>query len=116
MKKYLTIDDLLAFCKQSKMDNFSAKDAGGPIIIQSFGEISTSDTTTMGLTPCTLQACHTELNKNHSFIEDSVMQNALASFANRPILGYVHQLDDESWDFFFFFIEKEEDGDEARVE
>lgn len=116
MKKYLTIEDLLTFCKQSNMNTFSAKDAGGPIIIQSFGEINTSDTSTMGLTPCTLQACHTELNRNHSFIEDGVMQNALASFSNRPILGYVHQLDDESWDFWDHRMEIEEDGDEARVE
>ena len=116
MKKYLTIEDLIAFCKQSNMNTFSAKDAGGPIIIQSFGEINTSDTSTMGLTPCTLQACHTELNRNHSFIEDDVMQNALASFSNRPILGYVHQLDDESWDFWDHRMEIEEDGDEARVE
>ena len=116
MKKYLTIEDLLTFCKQSNMNTFSAKDAGGPIIIQSFGEINTGDTSTMGLTPCTLQACHTELNKNHSFIEDSVMQNALASFSNRPILGYVHQLDDESWDFWDHRMEIEEDGDKARVE
>lgn len=116
MKKYLTIEDLFTFCKQSNMNTFSAKDAGGPIIIQSFGEINTSDTSTMGLTPCTLQACHTELNKNHSFIEDSVMQNALASFSNRPILGYVHQLDDESWDFWDHRMEIEEDGDKARVE
>ena len=116
MKKYLTIEDLLTFCKQSNMNTFSAKDAGGPIIIQSFGEMNTSDTSTMGLTPCTLQACHTELNKNHSFIEDSVMQNALASFSNRPILGYVHQLDDESWDFWDHRMEIEEDGDKTRVE
>ena len=116
MKKYLTIDDLLVFCKQSNMNTFSAKDAGGPIIIQSFGEINTSDTSTMGLTPCTLQACHTELNKNHSFIEDSVMQNALASFSNRPILGYVYQLDDGSWDFWDHRMSIEEDGDETRVE
>ena len=116
MKKYLTIEDLIAFCKQSNMNTFSAKDAGGPIIIQSFGEINTSDTSTMGLTPCTLQACHTELNRNHSFIEDDVMQNALASFSNRPILGYVHQLDDGSWDFWDHRMEIEEDGDEARVE
>lgn len=116
MKKYLTIEDLITFCKQSNMNTFSAKDAGGPIIIQSFGEMNTSDTSTMGLTPCTLQACHTELNRNHSFIEDSVMQNALASFSNRPILGYVHQLDDESWDFWDHRMEIEEDGDKARVE
>ena len=40
-RKYLTIDDLLSFCMQSKLDNFSAKDAGGPIIVQSFGKIKT---------------------------------------------------------------------------
>ena len=116
MKKYLTIEDLLTFCKQSNMNTFSAKDAGGPIIIQSFGEINTSYTSTIGLTPCTLQACHTELNKNHSFIDDSVMQNALASFSNRPILGYVYQLNDGSWDFWDHRVSIEEDGDETRVE
>ena len=116
MKKYLTIEDLLAFCKQSNMNTFSAKDAGGPIIIQSFGEISAGDTTTMGLTPCTLQACHTELNKNQSYIEDSVMKKALSSFSNRPILGYVYQLDDGSWDFWDHRMKIEEDGDETRVE
>lgn len=116
MKKYLTIEDLLAFCKQSNMNTFSAKDAGGPIIIQSFGEIRTSDTTTIGLTPCTLQACHTELNKNQSYIEDSVMEKALSSFSNRPILGYVYQLDDGSWDFWDHRMKIEEDGDESRVE
>lgn len=116
MRKYLTIEDLLMFCKQSNMNTFSAQEAGGPIIVQSFGEISTSDTTTMGLTPCTLQACHTELNKNHSFIEDDVMNNALASFANRPILGYVHQLDDGSWDFWDHRMSIEENGNESRLE
>lgn len=115
-KKYLTIDDLLLFCKQSNMNSFSAKDAGGPIIIQSFGEAEISDTTTMGLTPCSLKACHTELNKNQSFIGENVMQNALASFANRPILGYIHQLEDGTWDFYDHRMAIEEDGDDARVE
>lgn len=115
-KKYLTIDDLLSFCMQSKLDNFSAKDAGGPIIVQSFGKIKTEDTTTMGLTPCTLMACHTELNRNKSFIEESVMNNALASFSNRPILGYIHQLEDGTWNFWDHRMSIEEDGDETRIE
>lgn len=115
-KKYLTIDDLLSFCMQSKMDNFSAKDVGGPIIVQSFGKIKTEDTTTMGLTPCTLMACHTELNRNQSFIAESVMNNALASFSNRPILGYIHQLEDGSWNFWDHRMSIEEDGDETRIE
>lgn len=115
-KKYLTIDDLLLFCKQSNMNNFSAKDAGGPIIIQSFGKAEVSDATTMGLTSCTLKACHTELNRNQSFIEESVMQKALTSFANRPILGFTHQLEDGTWDFYDHRMSIEEDGDYTRIE
>ena len=116
IKKYLTIDDLLVFCESSKMDCFSAKEAGGPIIVQSFGKIKMEDTTMAGLTPCTLYACHTELNKNKSFIEDEVMNNALDSFANRPILGYIHQLDDGSWNFWDHRVAIEEDGDNTRIE
>lgn len=115
-KKYLTIEDLLSFCKQSNLSNFSAKDAGGPIIVQSFGTIEASDNTTVGLTPCVLKACHTELNLNKSFIADDVMQNALASFSNRPILGYVHQLDDGTYHFWDHRMEIIEDGDETRIE
>lgn len=114
--KYLTIDDLLLFCKQSNMNNFSAKEAGGPIIIQSFGKAEMSDTTTMGLTSCTLQACHTELNRNKSFIEEDVMQKALSSFANRPILGYIHQLEDGTWNFWDHRMQIEEDGEDTRIE
>lgn len=115
-KKYLTIDDLLLFCQQSNLSNFSAKESGGPIIIQSFGKAEISDSTTVGLTPCTLQACHTELNRNKSFIEENVMQKALASFANRPILGYIHQLEDGTWNFYDHRVVVEEDGEEGRLE
>ena len=113
-KKYLTIKDLLLFCKETNLTNFSAQDANGPIIIQSFGKIETSNNTTMGLTPCTLQACHTELNNNKSFIAESVAESALASFSNRPILAYIHQLDDGTWNFWDHRMEIEEDGDRIK--
>ena len=115
-KKYLTIEDLLLFCKQSNLHNFSAVEAGGPIILQSFGKAEIADTTKSGLTPCTLQACHTELNKNASFIDENTMNKALASFANRPILGYIHQLEDGSWNFMDHRMELQEDGDDVRIE
>ena len=112
-KKYLTLADLLAFCEQTNLNSFSSRDANGPIILQSFGEIQTSDTTTMGLTPCTLMACHTELNRNQSYIEEDVMNNALASFSNRPILAYIHQLEDGTWNFYDhrIAVEENEDGE-----
>lgn len=50
---------------------------------------------TEGLMPVTLQACHTELNVNRSFIAEDVMTAALPSFSNRPILGYIHEVDGE---------------------
>lgn len=115
-KKYLTIEDLLLFCKQSNLHNFSAVEAGGPIILQSFGKAEIADTTKAGLTPCTLQACHTELNKNASFIDENTMNKALSSFANRPILGYIHQLEDGSWNFMDHRMELQEDGDDVRIE
>ena len=116
-KKYLTIEDLLTFCKQTNLNTFSSRDAGGPIVIQSFGKIKMSDNTTMGLTPCTLMACHTELNRNKSFITEDVMNQALSSFSNRPILGYIHQLEDGTWNFWDHRMSVEEnEDDEARVE
>lgn len=50
---------------------------------------------TEGLMPVTLQACHTELNVNRSFIAEDVMTAALPSFSNRPILGYIHEVNGE---------------------
>ncbi len=118
-KKYLTINDLLLFCKQNNLQTFSAKQAGGPIVIQSFGQIEAGtdvDTSKMGLIPCSLMACHTELNNNQSYIAEDVMQKGLNSFANRPILGFIHQLDDGSWDFYDHRMIIDDSEDEARVE
>lgn len=116
-KKYLTIEDLISFCQQSNLTNFSAKEADGPIIIQSFGKIESSDNAMMGLTACTLQACHTELNNNKSFISEDVMNNALSSFYNRPILAFIHQTEEGEWNFWDHRMTIEEDyNGEARVE
>lgn len=115
-KKFYTIDDLYNFCKENHFEKFSSAEKGAPLIVQSFGEIEAADTSTMGLTPCTLMACHTELNRNKSFISEESMNNALKSFSNRPILGYIHKLDDGTWNFWDHRMSIEEDGDESRVE
>lgn len=112
--KLLTLDDLLAFCEKGSLTSFSASEAGGPIVLQSFGEI-VSDEVQDGLVKCKLKACHTELNRNKSFIADDVMSNALATFANRPILAYIHQLDDGSWDFYDHRMEIVGEGEDAKV-
>ena len=99
-KKFYTLDDLYDFCKTNDFSRFSAKESGGPIIVQSLGEFEAQVESTQGFVPVTLQACHTELNRNLSFISEETMTKALPTFANKPILGYIHQLEDGSYDFY----------------
>ena len=123
-KRYYTLDDLYQFCKNNNFSHFSAKESGGPIIVQSYGEFETQEfeskvESTQGLVPVTLQACHTELNRNLSFISEDTMTKALPSFANKPILGYIHQLDDGTYDFYthnISYVEDEDSEDGMRIE
>ena len=123
-KRYYTLDDLYQFCKNNNFSHFSAKESGGPIIVQSYGEFETQEfnskvESTQGLVPVTLQACHTELNRNLSFISEDTMTKALPSFANKPILGYIHQLDDGTYDFYthnISYVEDEDSDDGVRIE
>ena len=118
-KKFYTLDDLYKFCKNNNFSHFSAKESGGPIIIQSYGEFAAQTESNQGLVPVTLQACHTELNRNSSFISEDTMTKALSSFANKPILGYIHQLDDGSFDFYAHnvtYVEDENSEDGMRIE
>ena len=119
MRKYLTLDDLLLFCKKNNFNHFSAKEADGPIIVQTPGRFELSSDANTGLQPVKLVACHTSLNRNGSFISKDVMEKALPSFSNRPILGYIHQLEDGTWDFYSHNMEviaDENEADGARVE
>lgn len=109
---YLTLDDLYTFCKKNNFSHFSAKDAHGPIIVHTPGQFEASDTSTNGLLPVKLQACHTGVNRNKSYISMESMTDALPTFSNRPILGYIHQLDDGTWDFYSHNVKIVEDEDE----
>ena len=118
-RKYLTLDDLLLFCKKNNFNHFSAKEADGPIIVQTPGKFELSGDANIGLQPVKLVACHTSRNRNGSYISKDVMEAALPSFSNRPILGYIHQLEDGTWDFYSHNIEVVEDENEkdgARID
>lgn len=118
-KKYLTLDDLLLFCKENNFSHFSANEAGGPIVVQTPGFFEATDNSKNGLLPVKLQACHTGLNRNNSSISTETMNAALPSFSNRPILGYIHQLEDGTWDFYSHnmeFVEDENEEDGVRLD
>ena len=111
-KKYLTLDDLLLFCKENNFSHFSANEAGGPIVVHEPATFEVVDNSKNGLLPVKLQACHTGLNRNNSSISAETMTAALPSFSNRPILGYIHQLEDGTFDFYSHNMEIVEDEHE----
>lgn len=118
-RKYLTLDDLLLFCKKNNFSHFCAKEADGPIIVQTPGRFELNGDTNAGLLPVKLYACHTNENRNGSSISKSTMETALPSFSNRPILGYIHQLEDGTWDFDSHNIEvvaDENEKDGSRID
>lgn len=98
--RLLTLDDLIQFySKKKKSMSFNAEKSGEPIVVQVDGKMSfAKEDFSMGLTPVSLQACHTEKNLNKSSISFETMQNRmLPSFKNRPILGYIHTVDGEPY-------------------
>lgn len=119
-KRLLYIEDLYDFYsnKYKRSTKFSAEKTGEPLVVQVHGRVNfdESDKNKDGLLPVHLQSCHTDLNVNGSNIDSSVMEAALPSFSNRPILGYIHKVTtDENpegqWDFYSHNMHEDENGD-----
>lgn len=118
-KKYFTIEDLIRFCEQKKMYNFSSKESGKPIVIQAIQDFSSADIeeTEDNKLYAKVRVCHTLLNRNGSYISEDSMKAAMPSLKYSPLLANIHQLDDGTWDFHShdYHIEKDEDGNENVV-
>nr|DAK83972.1 MAG TPA: hypothetical protein [Caudoviricetes sp.] len=119
-KRLLYIEDLYDFYsnKYKRSTKFSAGKTGEPLVVQVHGRVNfdESDKNKDGLLPVHLQSCHTDLNVNGSNIKSSVMEAALPSFSNRPILGYIHKVTtDENpegqWEFYSHNMHEDENGD-----
>ena len=119
-KRLLYIEDLYDFYsnKYKRSTKFSAEKTGEPLVVQVHGRVNfdESDKNEDGLLQVHLQSCHTDLNVNGSNIESSVMEAALPSFSNRPILGYIHKvITDENpegqWEFYSHNMHEDENGD-----
>ena len=115
-KKLLTLADLYKYYS-SKNENvtFSATNDAEAIVVQVDGKLNfnkneeTSDYTE-GLTPVVLQACHTLCNRNGSMISKENMEKCMPSFKNRPILGYIHEVDGQP-EFYGHNMHQNDDGE-----
>ena len=115
MHKILTLDNLYQFfVEQNKSINFSAKENGSPIVVSMPANFEVSENDMPGMLKLKLKVCHTETNRNGSHISKENMENAMPTLKYRPILAYIHQLPDGSWDFYAHNMEiVEEDGEET---
>lgn len=94
--KLLTLNDLFNYySSHDKSFHFNIENNDKPIVVQTPATLKfKKDETTEGLTAVTLHACHTEKNLNESSISKEVMEEKfLPTFKNRPILGYIHEVD-----------------------
>ena len=113
-RKLLTLDDLYRFYSTKKKSmKFDVNKAGEPIVVQVEGKITfEKNDDTEGLTAVRLQACHTEKNLNKSSISFETMQNKmLPTFKNRPILGYIHDVNGQP-EFYGHNMHIDEETDE----
>ena len=114
-KRLLYLDDLYNFysSKYKRSTHFSSKDDNNAIVVQVHGNLKFDDNYDKnkdGLRPVHLQACHTGVNINGSNISKEVMDENLDSFKNRPILGYIHEVDGQL-EFYKHNMYENEDGE-----
>lgn len=112
--KILTIDDLYQFfVAQNQNVNFNVKDTKTPIIVSVPGTFAKEENEMPGLLKLKLKVCHTDLNRNGSFISKENMEKGMPTLKYRPILAYIHELDDGTKDFYAHNMEivETEDGE-----
>ena len=118
-KSFLTIEDLLSFFDSHKIYNFSSKEAGKKIIVKSIQDFSSHFEVEEENSKlfAKVKVCHTLLNRNGSYIPEDAMTKAMPSLKYSPLLAYIHQLDDGTWDFHShdFHVEENDDGEEEIV-
>lgn len=117
-KKILTLDSLYQFfVEQNKSMNFSSKESGNPIVVKTNGMFETSEDDMPGMLKLKLKVCHTETNRNGSHISEENMTKAMPTLKYRPILAYIHTLEDGTEDFYAHNMEivEDEDGEDKLV-
>ena len=116
MGKMLTIDNLYEFFVQQGK-NFNFSDNKSPIVVSVPGTFASSEDEMPGMLKLKLKVCHTLLNRNGSFISQENMEKAMPTLKYRPILAYIHELEDGTKDFYAHNIEivENEDGEDEVI-
>ena len=101
MNKYLTLEELFEECVKNKLYTYSSSEHDNkPIVVTVPALFETDNSDEIdGLYKVRLKACHTKLNRNNSYITKEVMEEALPSFYNKPILAHIIEVEEGEYDF-----------------
>ena len=111
-KRLMTLDDLYGFfVEQNKTFNFNSKESGTPIVVSLPGTFAETNNDMPGLLKLKLKVCHTQLNRNGSFISKENMEKGMPTLKYRPILAYIHELEDGTKDFYAHNMEIVDNAD-----
>lgn len=94
--------DLVEFFYSNNLTKFSFDESGYRLCVQvpSTFEIDNNiDDAHRGMMRLKIRVFHLDLNRNGSFVSEQAAKEAMPTIKNRPILAYIHQLDNGEWDF-----------------
>lgn len=116
MDKILTLNSLYKFFTRFDVGcKFSSKDTGKPIVVSVPAQFDVQTQDAPGLLRLRLKVCHTELNRNGSYIARENMVKAMPSLKYRPILAYIHTLPNGDADFYAHNMEIVEADGEQKI-
>lgn len=102
-QRILTVDDLYKCCVENDILHFSAEDSNKRLVVSTQGYFEAEEDDeiqeTEGLMRLKVKIFHTGKNRNKSFISKENTEKYMSSIKNRPLLAYIHQLPDGSYDF-----------------
>lgn len=89
VKKLLTLDQLVKFCSENNFNKFSSKDTGYTLSVQVPGCLSFSEVEDDSLLFVRVKVCHTDLNRNSSYISEENMKKAMPTLKYKPLLASI---------------------------
>ena len=116
MKKILTLDDLVNFCKKEKFYNFDSKNTGYQLAVQipSTFEIA-GDYKDNTLMFCNVKLFHIGPNRNRSSVTEDAAKKSLSTIAYKPLLANFCEIDGVK-DFTSHDIALDENGNTEYIE
>ena len=111
-KKIFTLQELNDYVKTGRSFHYSAKDENEELKVAVDSKLffaNKDEDDIEGLMPVQLWSCHLGANLNGSSLTKEAAKKAFPSFANRPILGFIHEVDGQPE---FYGHNMHEEGDD----